>query len=362
MKNSVMVFIGASTLTTALVVGSGAAGCRSESDGGGSGAFGTTTTPTTGSTGGSGGSATALEVSIQQITDSTAPGHVGPKTLVKVAGSVAMSKKFLVSKGSSGSCLWGVFLSAPSITTTGPNTGMLALSYGTPATASSGGKAYCPTIEANQPAGDAFPDDVSPGDVLDVMGMTDSYIPSTCSGPDAGPGASMIPGIQLTKITQVTRGTSKAPLPTPAVLSASDVTTLAGGANPNWFNQWGNVKIEIQNVTAMPYQGMLTDTYGHLFLTNGIQVGDKLYYVGYVKAGDACYSGPTFPTMNQVFESVSGFVYLDYCTWDLVPSDKCHDLQPPSADCVNANAGADAGADADASADASVDPSVVCTH
>jgi hypothetical protein len=72
---------------------------------------------------------------------------------------------------------------------------------------------------------------------------------------------------------------------------------------------------------------------------------------GSAKALDACYAGPVFNVPTPVFTSVSGFVYLDFCTWNLEPANKCHDLSPPSADCASvADAGPDAG------------PASVCTH
>jgi hypothetical protein len=370
-----MVFLGTSALTAALRLGSaGIQGCRSDSGGFGGNVAVSTATGTGGRGAMDGG---VTEVTIQQVTDPMATGHVGPKTPIKVVGAIAMSIKFLVSKGSSGSCLWGVFLSAPMLTQTGPNTGVLAVSFGSPAVATQGGKAYCPTIEAGQPAGDAFPDDVKPGDILDVVGQSDSYIPATCTSADAGLGASMIAGTQISKVTQVTRRGTGATLPTPAKLMGGDKQTLAAGNDASWLAQWGNVLVEVDGVVARDQGGSLTDMYGHMLLdvgTNGIQVGDKLYYVGYVKATDVCYAGPYYSWMptdaGLPFNSITGFVYLDYCNWSVAPRNKCFDLNPPSQDCasvVEADAGQgdaspdDAGGDGGAS-DAGPNPALVCLH
>jgi hypothetical protein len=315
-------------------------------------------------------------VSIEQITDPMATGHVGPKTPIKVVGAIAMSIKFLVSKGASGSCLWGVFLSSLNTTETGPNTGILAVSFGSMAVAKGGGKAYCPTIEAGMPAGDAFPDDIKPGDIVDVVGQSDSYIPTTCTSADAGLGASMIPGIQISKVTQVTRTGTGATLPTPHKLTTSDLQTLSAGSDVSWLNQWGNVLVEADMVAAKDQGGSLTDNYGHMLLdvgTNGIQVGDKLYYVGYVKATDVCYAGPYYSSMptpdaGLPFNSITGFVYLDYCSWSIAPRNQCFDLNPPSQDCasvVEADAGPDdAGGDdgGDAGDAAGPNSATVCLH
>jgi hypothetical protein len=349
-----MVFVCTTALTGALVLGSGIAGCRGNASSGGTGGSSSS------SSSGTGGAMPVQVATIEQVTT----GKIGPGTLVQMNNVVAMSRKFFVSKGHSGSCLWGVFVTAPGITETGPNTGMLALSYGTNATAMGSGTAYCPTIEANQPAGDAFPDDVVPGDELTIQGKVDAYIPSACASPDAGPGASNVPGIQVTSVTVATRTASGMPMPTPHVLNASDLGTLAGGSDKAWLDQWGNVRVEVQNVATMAYGGdggTLEDKYGHMFLTDGVQIGDKLYYVGYVKGSDACHSGPVYPTNDPTFTSITGFVYLDYCNWSLAPSSKCFDLAPPSQDCASV-VDADAGTNTDAGDAAPAPSPTVCVH
>jgi hypothetical protein len=251
--SSTMVFVSTTALTGALVLGGSLQGCRSETltSGGAGGATSATSGATTSTGVGEGGPAEV--VTIQQIVDPTAAGHVGPSTAVKVVGAVAMSIKFLVSHSkTTNACLWGVFLSAPNLTETAANTGILALSYGTPATSVDGGTAYCPTIQANQPAGDAFPDDTAPGDVLDVIGETDSYIPAACAAADAGPGASSVASLQLDKVTSATK-TGTATPPTPYVLGASDLASLAGGTDATWLTQWGSVRVELDNVSVVPY-------------------------------------------------------------------------------------------------------------
>jgi hypothetical protein len=79
-------------------------------------------------------------------------------------------------------------------------------------------------------------------------------------------------------------------------------------------------------------------------MNDGLQIGDKLSYIGDLKATNICYNGPQFMSTMPSFTSVSGFVYLDFCTWGLDPADKCHDFQPPSTDCADAqDGGTDAG-------------------
>lgn len=346
--NSRNILLCTSALTGALVLGSSLQACRSTTSdltsSSGSGGAGGSTSQT--GTGGVGGSAQVQVVTIQQIADPTAPGHLGSMNAVTLKGVVAMSIPFLVSKSSSGACLWGVFVTSPNLTTTAPYTGLLALGEGTPASVADGGtKAYCPTIQpyppaAGMPSGSPFPDDTLPGDVFDITGTTDAYISSECSAADAGAGSSNVASIQLSSVTVANRTSRGAPLPAPYVLSLTDLAALASGNSATWLDQWGSVLVQAPNVGVTAYEGSLTDTYGHMYLGSpsqaaGIQVGDKLYYVGYVEAVNACYDGPSFTTYSPSFTSITGFVYLDYCNWGLSPRDKCHNLVPPSLDCAS---------------------------
>jgi len=363
--NSTRVFVCTTALTGALALGSSLAACRSSDTATGSSTGGSSAASTTSAQAGTGGQNQAQVVTIQQIADPTAAGHVGPKTVVTVKGVVAMSIPFLISKGSSGSCLWGLFVSAPGLTTMGPNTGLLVAGDGTPASVADGGtKAYCPTIQPYPPApgmpsGSPFPDDTQPGDVFDISGTTAPYISAECSAADAGVGSSSVAQLQLASVTVATRTSKAGPVPAPYVLSTTDLASLADGNGQTWLDAYGSVLVQAQNVSVMAYQGALTDTYGHMYLQDGIQVGDKLYYVGYVDKIDACYSGPSFPTYSPTFQSITGFVYLDYCNWGLSPNDKCHDLVPASDDCesvVYADGGVPDGGDA------GINQAQVCTH
>ena len=369
MHRTTLYLFGTSALTCALIVGSSLQGCRDNTAPGfggstGAGASSSTTTTTSSSTTGAGGGVAALDRTIQQITNPSDPNYV-TNAYVKLSGVVAMSAKFEVSKSkSSGACLWGVFVSAPGLTTTGPNTGLLVVNEGTPATASGdAGTVYCPVPQAGMPAGDLFPDDTAPGDVFDIVGETTSYVPSTCGSPDAAPpDNSNVAQYQLTKLTTVTRTSKGGPVPTPAVLTDAEATAIAAGTDKSTLAQWGGVKVTVQNVTAVLQEGMTFDSYGHMLMDDGLQVGDKLYYVGYLKATDSCYNGPGFTKTTPQFTSVSGFVYLDYCTWGLSPESKCTDLTPPSNDCVTPatwDGGADAG-DPCSGPDAGPTASVCC--
>jgi hypothetical protein len=175
---------------------------------------------------------------------------------------------------------------------------------------------------------------VKPGDVLNLVGMKQ---PSPgCAPADAGPpNFSDVTGYTLGDVMMVTRTGSNGQVPAPLVLTAAEAAEIAQGSGSLELHAWSGARVTVQGVTAEAQGGALTDPYGHMLMTDGLWVGDKLYCVGSIKAGDACHAPPTFATPTPSFSSVSGFVYLDYCTWDLQPADKCHDLVPPSADCAS---------------------------
>jgi hypothetical protein len=352
-RRDVLLFLGAGGLSASIFVGSSMSGCRSsETTGaGGSGAgAATTSTTTTGtqattSTSGTGGTGAGGAPQVATISDITL-GNIGMGIAVELQGVVAMSPKFLVSKSSTtGSCLWGVFVSAPGLTETGPNTGMLALSYGTPASIADGGtEAYCPVPgpKGTGPAGDKFPDDVAPGDVLTIDGMTDKYIPKTCA---TTAGASTVPQFELSEVNKVTRTSTGTALPKLHVMTAAEIASLAGQTDETYYDPWGAVKVELQNVTTEPQGldagtdgGTLTDTYGNMYVASGsstVQVGDKVYYQGLLKSeGQVCNSGVNYADPVTMFTTIDGFVYLDFCNWALEPENRCADLQPPSVDCT----------------------------
>jgi hypothetical protein len=352
-RRDVLLFLGTGGLTVSLFIGSSMSGCRSsESSGtGGTGASAATTTATTtsGTTTGMGGTSsgtggTPMTASISDITT----GKIGLKIAVSLQGVVAMSPKFLVSKSkTTGSCLWGAFVTTPGLTETAANTGTLVLSYGTPASIDDGGTtAYCPVPGPNGtgPAGDAFPDDLAPGDVLDLVGAVDKYIPKTCA---TTAGSSAVAQFQISNVTKATRTSKGAPLPTPHVLTAAEIASLAGQTDETYYDPWGGVKVELQNATGVPQGvgdagsdagGTATDMYGNLYVAvDGatVQVGDKVFYQGLLKSeGHLCYSGVNYANTATMFTKIDGFVYLDYCNWALEPESRCSDMAPPSDDCT----------------------------
>jgi hypothetical protein len=261
---------------------------------------------------------------------------VGPDVPVRLEGVVAMSRKFLVSQGkTTNNCLWGVFVSAPNLTETAANSGILVTSYGTDASVPVGGtKAYCP-VPGQAPAGDAFPDDVKPGDVLDLAGRSDAFLPSACG---QAAGESKIAQIEVANVTQATK-TGAAAVPAAHVLSTSDVQALVSQDDTAFYNAWAGVKVRVAGLVSQPQGGAFTDAYGAFYLGSwNLRVGSKVFYVGALKASDPCHAGFQAAAPDTTFSRLDGFVYLDFCTWSLVPNDKCADLDPPSTDCTSATA------------------------
>jgi hypothetical protein len=283
----------------------------------------------------------AVTATVQQITE----GTVGPGTVVRLEGVVAMSQQFLVSRNSTtNSCLWGVFVSAPGLATTAANTGLLVTSYGVLATVPDGGtSAYCP-VRSVDPTGSAIPDDVQPGDVLDVIGEADYFLLDNCA---TEPGGTTVPQRQLSQVCSVVV-TGTVAVPAPAVVPPADVARLAAQTDTAFHDQWGGVKVRLTGVGADVPASPTTCTmggnsvvgnYGIITLaSSSIPVSPKLYYVGYLRS-EPCHAYPEFCTAGASYSwtAIDGFHYLDFCTWGLAPNDKCAEFDPRSADCTSSS-------------------------
>jgi len=277
--------------------------------------------------GGSGGQlgCDGPEATIQDITS----GTIVPNTKVTLKGVVAMSEKWNVSHGSS--CIWGVFVSAPGLSETAPNTGVLALSYGTPPAIPPGGtKALCP--KQTDPTGDQIPPEVKPGDILDLVGVT-AYFPApgqiTCM---AGEPQNTVPMRQFGQVCSA-KITGSGPVPASHVLTGADLTSLTSISDKAFHDQWGGVKVRVENAAVIPSGSppAVVGAFGVITVQPGIPFGDKMYYRGY--GTSICHAGPVYTDTGMTFNAVEGFHYLDFCEWGLAVADKCADLEPPSTDC-----------------------------
>jgi hypothetical protein len=281
-----------------------------------------------------------MDATIDQIAKGADNGGLGTGIHVKVTGAIAMSHKFLVSKSSStGSCLWGVFLSMPGIDTTAAFSGVLAVSYGTDAVTNDAGKSFCP-VPPLDPAGDAFPDDVAPGDVLDVIGKTDAFPSATHML--AGCTPQPAPQVQLANVCSAKKTTTAA-VPKSAK-TGFDVAKLGSG-DASELAKWSGVKIELDNVTsgAPPCAEMsctpppncsagVAGCFGDIVLSgSNITVADKIYYQGLLRGAPfnkTCHNNPNYAAGPVTFTSVSGFMSDDFCNYALFPDSKCDDIVP----------------------------------
>lgn len=293
--------------------------------------------------GGSGAACDGAVVTVEQITNEKAAGAVGKGSPVKVMGAVAMSQKFLVSKSNSGTCLYGFFISSPKITETAPYSGIMVVSKGANAIIPAGqNTAYCGKISnrfADDPLpGDSIPDDIKPGDIVNVTGVADYFLLNACAQQMGG---SQVAQRQIAYACAVERTGATTP-PTPhAFTTPEDVAKLASSTDTAFHDQWGGVKVRV-GVESTPVPQMdpgggpgmvVVGKFGIINLaTSNLNVGDKVYYRGYDK--QACFSGPMFSDLNIKWTAIDGFNYLNYCTWDLEPDNKCVDFNPASEDCT----------------------------
>lgn len=295
-----------------------------------------------GGAGGAGPSCDGSVVTIEQITNPKAAGSVGKGSPVQVKGAVAMSQKFLVSKGSqSGTCLFGFFISAPGLTETAPYSGIMVVSKGSDAIVDPmTNKSYCGKISNrfgnDAPPGDSIPDDIKPGDVVDVIGVADQFLLNACANEMNG---SKVGQKQIAFACKVERTGTTTP-PAPHVFNTvEDYAKLASPTDTAFHDQWGGVKVRVENVTPVPQPdpggapGMVVvGDFGTIKLNEGgLPVPDKLYYRGYDK--QTCYSGPMFSDLMVKWTAIDGISYLNYCTWGIEPNNKCADFNPASEDC-----------------------------
>ncbi|MBI5532521.1 MAG: hypothetical protein HY898_07390 [Deltaproteobacteria bacterium] len=284
--------------------GSGGTGGTSAGGSGGTSAGGSGGTSAGGSSGhaGEGGGGGSCKASgTWASVDDVATSKVAAGTTVWIEGAIATTRKLVVySSKNTGTCLWGVFVKAP----TQPY-GTMVVSYGdNMTTLADGGAGTCPDT------GSDIPNGIMPGDVLDITGDTDAYAPSTCTAPTPAK------QIQVKACSVVKTGGGGAPAPV-EVSNPADLKT----GDP----KYQGLLVRITNVTAQNFDGGTVGPYGVITLQgSGLEVHDKFYYT----TDGAPEFGPA-----QHFNSIVGINHLDYCTWALQPRDKCKDLDPKSIGC-----------------------------
>jgi hypothetical protein len=250
-------------------------------------------------------------------------GRVRNSVPVAVGPLVASSQKFLVSEAKSGSCLWGAFAADPVLT--GAGSGLFLVSYGAPHAEG----------EACAAGSDGLPDDLSPGDTLEVEGRLDSFVPSTCSG------TAPTPQLRIDAACPARRGAAGEP-PAAALLEPALAERLAAGKDAELLRQWSGALVQLNGVAALQDgdDGDAVFPFGVIRLQQtALEVHSRLYYFDLSEGGPRDSGKAPHYRFPTAFQRLTGIVFLDYCTWVLAPRDRCADLVPGSDGCKNQAAG-----------------------
>ncbi len=245
-------------------------------------------------------------------------GRVREGAAVSLTGVRASSQKFLVSAAKSGSCLWGAFVADAE--QSGAGSGLMLVSFG---------QARADGEEACLPGTDGLPDQLRPGDLLAVRGTLTAYVPPACAG--------VAPAVQLRvdpscPVTIVGPGA----LPEPATLPLELAARLAAGVDADLLRAWGGALVRLEGVSAErdADDGDAVFPFGVVRLQEGpLEVHSRLYYFDLSEGGPrAPQKAPHYDYPTR-FESLTGVVFLDYCSWVLAPRDRCRDSSPASVGC-----------------------------
>lgn len=264
------------------------------------------------------GNCGAQPVTLQQLH----AGRVRPGVSVSVGPLIASSQKFLVSEAKSGSCLWGAFAAGQGLR--GAGSGVLLASFGAPHADG----------EACSAGTDGLPDDLKIGDVVEAAGKLDDYVPTTCS--------SIAPVQQLmidVACPLSRRGTTQAP--EPELIDAALANRLASGKDAELLRQWSGALVQLEDVTAeQDEDGDAVFPFGAVRLVEtSLEVHSRLYYFDLSQGGPKVASKALRYPYPTAFRSLTGLVFLDYCSWVLAPRDRCADLSPPSSGCAGSAVG-----------------------
>jgi hypothetical protein len=244
-------------------------------------------------------------------------GRVRSGVAVSVGPLVASSQKFLVSEAKSGSCLWGAFAADPE--KTGAGSGLFLVSFGSPHADG----------EACASGADGLPDELEPGDSLHVEGKLDEYVPAACGG------TAPAQQLRIEAACPARRG-EHGGVPATASLDFALATRLATGKDAQLLRDWGGALVRVDGASAVQDadDGDAVFPFGVVRLAEtAFEVHSRLYYFDLSEGGPrASVKAPhyAYPT---AFHTVTGIVFLDYCSWVLAPRDRCADLSPPSQGC-----------------------------
>jgi hypothetical protein len=255
----------------------------------------------------------AQRVTLEQIH----AGRVRAGVRVSVGPIVASSQKFLASEAKSGSCLWGAFAADPE--KRGPGSGLLLVSFGAQR---EGG-------ESCRADTDGIPDDLAPGDVLELEGKVDEYAPASCDGVARSLEFAIDPACGARRMQRV------AP-PEPYDVDVALAERLAAGKDAELLRSYSGALLRLHEVSAIRDEadGDAVFSFGVVRLAEtALEVSSRLYYFDLSQGGPkAAVKTPRF-AYPTTFRSVTGALFLDYCSWSLAPRDRCSDFDPASAGC-----------------------------
>lgn len=268
----------------------------------------------------SGGAPALSDCSAQPITlEEAHSGQVRPGVAVSLGELVATSQKFLVSEAKSGSCLWGAF--AAGAGKTGAGSGLFLVSFGAAHEAG----------QACQSGSDGLPDDLKPGERLQVQGFLSDYVPGGC------PQGTVAQAQLRVDAACPARRVGSGPEPEAERIEPSVADALAAGRDPELLRAYGGALVELEGVAARqdPDDGDAVFSFGVMRLAEtALELHSRIYYFDLDEGGPrAVGKAPSFPFPTQL-ERVRGVVFLDYCTWALGPRDRCLDSVPASDGCV----------------------------
>jgi hypothetical protein len=244
-------------------------------------------------------------------------GRVRGRLPVSLGALVASSQKFLVSEAKSGSCLWGAFAADP--LRTGAATGLFLVSFGTPHADG----------EPCEGGNDGLPDDLAPGDAIEARGIVDEFVPAACEGVAAAQQLRIDASCPLRRMGRT------AP-PAPALVDVAFADRLARGDDASLLRQWSGTLVRLESVSAMqdPDDGDAVFPFGIVRLNETrLEVRSRLYYFDLTEGGPRDSGKSPHYRYPSTFESITGLVLLDYCTWVLAPRHPCVDA-PASSGCA----------------------------
>jgi hypothetical protein len=126
-------------------------------------------------------------------------------------------------------------------------------------------------------------------------------------------------------------------MPEPALLTPALADRLAAGKDAPLLRDWGGALVRLEGVAALQDadDGDAVFPFGVIRLQQTpLEVRSRLYYFDLSAGGPRdAHKAPRYP-FPTTFDSLTGVLFLDYCTWVLAPRERCADLSPPSEGCA----------------------------